>query len=171
MNVPSSVADGALDWMGLGHALDLPGALPEVAATCSLTGEEVVLCGFSEAHATEFEREHVARLRLHTVSDKDAATDPAAAARGALAAVGDRRPLAVHFDVDLVDFGEVPLSEHTGANQGIRFEQALGTLAELLADPRVQIVTVTEHNPLHGAPDGSDTRRLAEALADACATL
>ena len=28
MNVPSSVADGALDWMGLGHAFDLPGALP-----------------------------------------------------------------------------------------------------------------------------------------------
>ena len=171
MNVPASVTDGAMDWMGLGHALDLPGALPQVAATCSLTGEDVVLCGFSDAHATEFEREHVARLRLHTVSDKDVAADPVAAARGALALVGDRRPLAVHFDVDLVDFGEVPLSEHTGANQGIGFRQALAALGELLTDPRAQIVTVTEHNPLHGASDGSDTRRLADALADACATL
>jgi arginase len=171
MNVPASVADGALDWMGLGHALDLPGALPEVAATCSLTGEQVVLCGFSEAHATEFEREHVARLRLHALSDKDVAADPVAAARGALTAVGDRGALAVHFDVDLVDFGEVPLSEHTGANQGIGFERALGALGELLSDPRVQIVTVTEHNPLHGASDGSDTRRLVDALADACANL
>jgi arginase len=26
LNVPSSVTDGALDWMGLGHALNLPGA-------------------------------------------------------------------------------------------------------------------------------------------------
>lgn len=171
MNVPGSVADGALDWMGLGHALDLPGALPEIAATCSLTGEEIVLCGYSEAHATEFEREHVARLGLSTVSDEDVADDPAAAAHRALVAVGHRRSLAVHFDVDLVDFGQVPLSEHTGANQGIGFEQALAALRELLADPRVQIVTLTEHNPLHGAPDGSDTRRLAEALAAAYPTL
>jgi hypothetical protein len=32
-------------------------------------------------------------------------------------------------------------------------------------------VTITEHNPLHGAADGSDTRRLANALAGACAAL
>jgi arginase len=171
LNVPSSVADGALDWMGLGHAIDLPGALPEIAATCSLTGEVVVLCGYSEAHATEFEREHIARLRMSTVSDKDVAADPVAAAHRALAAVGERRSLAVHFDVDLVDFGQVPLSEHTGANQGIGFAQALAAFGELLKDPCVRIVTVTEHNPLHGAADGSDTQRLADALAAACATL
>ena len=171
MNVPSSVADGALDWMGLGHAFDLPGALPEIAATCSLTSEVVVLCGYSEAHATEFEREHVARLRMSTVSDKDVAADPVVAAHRALAAVGERRSLAVHFDVDLVDFGQVPLSEHTGANQGIGFAPALAALGELLKEPRVRIVTITEHNPLHGASDGSDTQRLADALATACATL
>ena len=171
MNVPASVGDGALDWMGLGHALDLPGALPEIAATCSVTGEVVVLCGYGEAHATEFEREHVARLGMSTVSDRDVAADPVLAAHRALAAVGECPSLAVHFDVDLVDFGEVPLSEHTGANQGIGFTEALAAFGELLNDPRVRIVTVTEHNPLHGASDGSDTQRLADALAAASATL
>jgi arginase len=171
MNVPSSVTDGALDWMGLGHALRLPGALPEVAATCSLASEQVVLCGYSEMHATYFERQHVARLGLSIVSDSEVEADPVAAARAALAMTGDRRSLAVHFDVDLVDFGEVPLSEHTGANQGIGFAPALAALAELLSDPRVQVLTVTEHNPLHGAPDGSDTERLATALSHACAAL
>ena len=171
MNVPSSVTDGALDWMGLGHALGLPGALPEVEATCSVAGEQVVLCGFSEAHATDFEREHVARLRLSIVSASEVEADPVTAARAALAMTGDRRSLAVHFDVDLVDFGEVPLSEHTGANQGISFAPALAALGELLSDPRVRVLTVTEHNPLHGAPDGSDTKRLATALSHACARL
>jgi arginase family enzyme len=85
--------------------------------------------------------------------------------------LGEGQSLAAHFDVDLVDFGEVALSEHTGANQGIGFDPALTALRQLLSDPRVRIVTVTEHNPLHGSPDGSDTRRLAEALADACAAL
>lgn len=168
MNVPSSVTDGALDWMGLGHALDLPGALPEVTRTCALASEQVVLCGYGEEHATAFEREHVARLALSTVSAKQVADDPVAAVRAALAALRDRRSLAVHFDVDLIDFGQVPLSEHTGANQGIAFEPALAALGELLLDPRVRIVTITEHNPLHGASDGSDTRRLANALAEAC---
>jgi len=171
MNVPSSVTDGALDWMGLGHALDLPGALPEVANTCSLTGEQVVLCGYGEEHATAFEREHVARLGLSTVSAERVVADPVAAAGVTLAALRDRKSLAVHFDVDLVDFGQVPLSEHTGANQGIAFKPALAALDELLLDPRVRIVTITEHNPLHGAPDGSDSRRLANALAGACAAL
>jgi len=169
MNVPSSVTDGALDWMGLGHALDLPGALPEIARTCPLPSEQVVLCGYDAQHATAFEREHIARLAVNTVSAEQVAAAPATAARTALAALRDRRSLAVHFDVDLIDFGEVPLSEHTGANQGIPFEAALAALGELLRDPRVLIVTVTEHNPRHGAPDGSDTRRLANALADACA--
>ena len=171
MNVPSSVTDGALDWMGLGHALDLPGALPAVARTCRLTREQVVLCGYSDQHATQYEREHIARLGLSTVTAKQIVADPTAAARAALAALGDRRSLAVHFDVDLVDFGEVPLSEHTAANQGIGLAPALSALGELLIDPRVRIVTVTEHNPLHGASDGSDTRRLADALAAACAAL
>src|SRR5690349_11571265 len=71
MNVPSSVTDGALDWMGLGHALGLPGALPEVAATCSLASEQVVLTGYSETHATDFEREHIAHLGLRVVSDSE----------------------------------------------------------------------------------------------------
>lgn len=171
MNVPSSVTDGALDWMGLGHALDLPGALPEIAATCSLSAQQVVVCGYSEQHATEFEREHVARLGLSTITAESVAAEPVRAADAALAAVGEREALAVHFDVDLVDFGKVPLSEHTGANQGIGFEQALTALGELLTDPRVRVVTVTEHNPLHGAPDGSDTRRLADTLAAACTAL
>lgn len=169
MNVPTSVTDGALDWMGLGHALGLPGALPEIAEICRLGAEQVVLCGYAERHATEFEREQVARLGLRAIPAEEVAGDPVAAARAALARLGDRESLAVHFDVDLIDFGEVPLSEHTGANQGVGFEPALMVVGELLADPRVRILTVTEHNPLHGTPDGSDTRRLAEALAAAYA--
>ena len=119
MNVPSSVTDGALDWMGLGHALDLPGAVPEVAATCSLTAGQVVLCGYSEMHATKFEREQVTRMGVQTVTDEEVAADPVRGADAALAATGNRETVAVHFDVDLVDFGQVPLSEHTGANQGM----------------------------------------------------
>jgi hypothetical protein len=106
---------------------------------------------------------------LNTVSAEQVVADPAAAVRAALAALRDRRSLAVHFDVDLVDFGQVPLSEHTGANQGIAFEPALAALGELLLDPRVRIVTIIEHNPCTAHPTGptpgdSPTRSPAPAL-------
>ena len=114
---------------------------------------------------TEAER----RTVLPTVPMADVAADPAAAARRALAALGHER-LLVHFDVDVVDFVDLPLSENTGHNIGLSFAAARAVLDVLLADPRVVALTVTEHNPLHGAADGSTTAALAEALAAlACA--
>ena len=34
LNVPSSVVDGALDWMGMAHMLDVEGCLPELRGPC-----------------------------------------------------------------------------------------------------------------------------------------
>jgi arginase len=169
MNVPESVGDGALDWMGLGHALGLPGCVPAVAAACSLAPGQVALLGFAERHATDFERRYIAELGLAVITRDELALDPAAAARRSLAAVGDLAAIAVHFDVDLIDFNDAPLSEHTGANQGVTFAQALATLEALVTDPRVTALTVTEVNPLHGAADGSTIARLSTALVDTCA--
>lgn len=169
MNTPESVTDGALDWMGLGHALGVPGCLPAVAAACSLEPAQVALLGFGAAHATPFEREQIARL-VPAVIDREALiADPEAAAGRARDALADRATLAVHFDVDLIDFNDAPLSEHTGANQGVSFETAFAGLTELLRDPRVRALTVTELNPQHGEPDGSTLVRFAGALAQACA--
>jgi arginase len=138
-----------------------------VSAACSLSPGQVVLLGFADEHATDFERQHVAELGLAVITKAQLVVDPAAAAQRALASVGDRDSIAVHFDVDLIDFNDAPLSEHTGANQGVSFAQALAALSALITDPRVLALTVTEVNPLHGAGDGSTIARLATALADA----
>ena len=61
----------------------------------------------------------------------------------------------VHFDVDVIDFIDAPLSQNTGRNVGVTLAAAGAALAELLRDPRVLVVTVTELNPFHGAADGS----------------
>jgi arginase len=73
----------------------------------------------------------------------------------------------VHFDVDLVDFSDVPLSENTGRGIGVPFETALTALEVLVAHDALLGVTVTELNPHHGAADGSDVARLARRLAGA----
>jgi arginase len=81
------------------------------------------------------------------------------------------RPLLVHFDVDTVDFTDLPLSENTGRNKGLAFEAALRALGTLLGSGLLGAVTVTEFNPDHGEEDGSTARALAEGLADALSGL
>ena len=165
LNTPETVPGGTLDWMGVAHMLSLPGTHPDVAAVADLAPDDIVLLAADATQMTEAER----RTVLPTVPMADVAADPATAARRALAALGHER-LLVHFDVDVVDFVDLPLSENTGHNIGLSFAAAHAVLEVLLADPRVVALTVTEHTPVHGAADGSTTAALAEALAAvACA--
>jgi arginase len=73
------------------------------------------------------------------------------------------RPL-VHFDVDTVDFTDLPLSENTGRNEGPPFETAIRTLGTLLESKTLTALTVTEFNPDHGEEDGSTAKALADGL-------
>jgi arginase len=169
MNVPSSVPDGALDWMGLGHALALEGAVPELAARCRLAPEQVCLLGLDRTQATVWENEQLAALGVPVVPVTALAADATAAARDALAALSEAERIAVHFDVDVIDFVDAPLSENTARNVGVPLATALAALTTLLADPRVTALTITELNPVHAAADSGALERFTEALVDACA--
>jgi arginase len=171
MNTPTSVVDGAIDWMGLGCMLGLEGAVEGIARRAFLSPDRVALVGFGPDQATAWEAAQIERLGLTVFTVDEVARDPAAAARAALAHLPtDASALAVHFDVDLVDFTDAPLSENTGRNIGVTLACALTALSELVGDPRVRVVTITEVNPLHGAADGSTLRRLVTGIADAMAS-
>jgi arginase len=172
LNTPGSVPDGALDWMGVAHMLDVEGADERLAAAGPrrplLADDDLVLLGTGPEQCTAAEREAIAARELRPIGVGELRADPAAAARAALerATAGGRRFL-VHFDVDLVDFSDVPLSENTGRGIGVAFETAIAALEVLLAHEGLLGLTVTELNPHHGAQDGSDVARLARALAGA----
>jgi arginase len=98
----------------------------------------------------------------------EVAADPGAAAVRALAQMEARCDLIlVHFDVDTVDFTDLPLSENTGRSQGLPFDAALQALGTLLGSSKLAAVTVTEFNPDHGEEDGSTAEALAQGLSDA----
>ena len=117
---------------------------------------------------TPFEAAEIERRGPHVVGLERAIADPEGAAREALAALG-AAVVAVHFDVDVLDFRDAPLAENTDRAPGLPLAAAGRALATLCADPRVAALTVTEFNPHHGAADGADTRRLIEVLAAALA--
>jgi hypothetical protein len=71
MNTPDSTTDGALDWMGLAHALALPGCVDTLTDAFGprplLEPNQVAWLGVEPQLGTGWEREQAARLGLHVV--------------------------------------------------------------------------------------------------------
>jgi arginase len=174
LNTPDTVPDGALDWMGVAHMLDVEGGDERLAAAGPrrplLGDDDLVLLGIGPAQCTAAERAAIAARDLRPIGVDALRADPVAAARAALerATTGGRRFL-VHFDVDVIDFSDVPLSENTGRGIGVSFDAALAALGVLVGHDALLGLTVTELNPHHGADDGADVARLVQALAGAFA--
>jgi arginase len=71
----------------------------------------------------------------------------------------------VHFDVDVIGFTDVPLSEHSGRNQGLPFDTALRAFAALVTSPRLAGITITELNSDHAEDGAAGVRQFAGAVA------
>jgi arginase len=166
LNVPDSTVDGALDWMGVAHMLDVAGAVDGLASLAGprpmLGAAQISLLGLGPH--TDFEAKVIADHGVPVVDVQSAASDPLRSARAALSPLAACDGLAVHFDVDLVDFLDAPLAENTDRGAAPSLTACAEMLGELLTDSRVCALTVTEFNPHHGAADGSTTQRLLELL-------
>ena len=98
------------------------------------------------------------------------ANDPTGAAERVLGGFAERfEHLAIHFDVDTIDFTDAPLSENTGRNEGLAFDAAMSALTVLLSSERLSALTITELNPLHGDEDGVTLGRFIDGLTSALA--
>jgi arginase len=158
------VHEGALDWMGMAHMLGEEGAAPklvEVGATVPLLdAAQVVVFGWGAVQATEHERKAVERLSLEVVPADEVRADPAAAATRALDLLEERaNRFVVHFDVDVIDFTDAPLSENPGRNEGLAYDDAVRALEVVLRSPRLAGLTLTELNPDHAAAAAGVLRR------------
>jgi arginase len=172
LNVPATVGEGALDWMGVAHMLGEEGATQTLSCIGPrfplLEDEDVFLFSYGTEQATEWECEVIARRGLKGTRVEEVIANPEDAVAQTLAQMEPRFDrLLVHFDVDTVDFIDLPLSENTGRNEGLSFEVAMRALSELLKSERLAAVTVTEFNPDHGEVDGSTTEALADGLVHA----
>jgi arginase len=166
LNVPGSTLDGALDWMGVAHMLDVDGAVDGLAALAGqrpmLSAGQISFLGLGPH--TDFEAETIANRGLPVVDVREAASDPLRSARATLSPLAACDVLAVHFDVDLVDFLDAPLAENTDRGAAPSLNACGEILSALLREERVRALTVTEFNPHHGSQDGGTTQRLLQIL-------
>ena len=171
MNVPSSVPWGALDSMGMAHALGddeaVPALVKSFARTPLLAPEDLWL--FAHGSGMDHERERIARLGVRRTPVDEVAADPVAAAERTLDAFADGVDhLAVHLDIDVIDFVDLPLQENVGRNEGLSFDATMQSLGVLLAHPAVASLTICELNPDHD-PDGTQVPRFVEGIVGAFA--
>jgi arginase len=169
INTPESTTDGALDWMGLAHALALPGCVDTLTDAFGprplLEAYQVAWLGVEPRVATDWERKQADRLGLRVTTSQALAADPAGAARAALDQLPPG-PLAVHIDVDVLDFIDAPLAENTDCrNTGPTLDQAVQALQLAARDPRVRALSIGELNPTRCAGDPDALPRFAGSIA------
>jgi arginase len=74
----------------------------------------------------------------------------------------------VHFDVDVVDSGDLPLGNFPHYGSGVRLDRVARCLRTLLADPACAGLVLTEVNPTYD-PRGGQLARYVSAVAEALA--
>jgi arginase len=170
MNTPETTRDGVLDWMGMAHALDLEGCVGSIVDALNprplLNPERVAWLGVETERATAWEQSEAERLDLHVVTSGALAAEPVQSARAALGylPIG---PLAVHMDVDVLDFIDAPLAENAdGRNSGPTLDQACQALTQAGHDPRMRAFSFGEINPTRTAGDPEVLSRFARKIAD-----
>jgi len=175
LNTPETTTDGALDWMGMAHALALPGCVESIVNVFDrrplLQPDQVAWVGVQEDIATQWERDQATRLQLQVTTSDELAAAPADAVRRALATL-PQGPLAIHLDVDVLDFTDAPLAENTdGRNTGPSLAQVGVALSVAASDPRARVLTVGELNPTRSAGDPSVIPRFLDILVAVLAQL
>jgi len=171
LSVPGDGGSGIFDSMGIAHLLG-QGA-PELAA---LGGEpplldpaRLAIVGSDPRETSDAERRFLAEAGVSFQEAPALIGDPEGAARRALEVVTAASDgVLVHFDVDTIDSGDLPLGNFPHYGSGVRLEHAIRCLRVLSAHPAFAGFVLTEVNPTHD-PAGTELARLIDGLAAALA--
>jgi arginase len=166
LHLPDSGDSGIGDSMGVTHLLG--GGAPELAglggAIPLLDPARLAIVGSDPRETTDAQRRFLAERGVSFQEAPELIADPAGAAARALSAIGAASgPMVVHFDVDLIDSGDLPLGNFPHYGSGVHLEDAVTCLRVLRRDPSFAGLVLTEVNPTHDG-DGSQLRRYVDAI-------
>lgn len=165
LNAPEA-SDGALDWTGVAHLLDIPGTAPELSdlgPRRPMLGPADILF-FAADNITPGEAETIRRLGLEQISLAQVKADPAAAAAQAAAWGARHQRLLIHLDVDVLAYLDFPIAENVRRCPGLTIDELSTVLNILLATPNWRAVTVTEVNPDHAPDEAAAFQRLIAVM-------
>ena len=163
---PGSDGSGILDSTGVAHLLGH--GTPELAGLAGpaplLEPARLALVGGDPRETNDAGRRFLADSGVSFQEGPALTADPAGAAARALAAIAPASgPLVVHFDVDTVDSGDLPLANYPHYGSGVLLAQAVTCLQVLRAAPAFAGLVLTEVNPTHD-PAGGQLARYVDAI-------
>ncbi len=171
LGVPGDGGSGIADSMGISHLLghgapELTGLGGQIPL---LEPARLAILGSDPRETSDAGRAFLAEQGVSLQEAPAFSADPAGAAERALAAVtGGSGRFLVHFDVDVVDSGDLPLGNFPHYGSGVLLDQVVAGLRVLRAHPSFAGLVLTEVNPTHD-PGGSELNRLVDALVTALA--
>ena len=170
VGLPDSGGSGIFDSMGVSHLLGrgapeltgLGGALP------LLEGARLAIVGADPRETDDAGRAYLAGAGVSLQEAPAFVADPEGAAARAMAAATAGGPVVVHFDVDVIDSGDLPLGNFPHYGSGVLLEHVIACLRVLRHHRSFAGLILTEVNPTHDA-DGSQLSRYVDGLARALA--
>jgi arginase len=133
---PPEASDGALDWTGVAHLLNIKGAAPlaSLGPRCPMLAPTDILF-LAVENIMPGEAQTIAELGIPVIGMKEVKSDAAAAAaRGASWAARHER-LLIHLDVDVLSYTHCPIAENVRRCDGLTLGE-LSTLLTPLWPPR-----------------------------------
>ena len=153
LNTPQN-SDGALDWTGVAHLLDLPGAAADLSAVAGrrpmLGPADVLYLGLD--NTTAMESSAISDLGIEAIRLEAVLNDPAAASGYAVQWGSRFERLFVHVDVDVLEFVDFPIAEEVRRRRGLSLDQLFEVIRILVPSQNWRGLTIAEINPDH-APD------------------
>jgi arginase len=167
-----SPESGILDSTGIAHLLGEHA--PELAGLRGtgrlIEPRRLTLVGADPRETSDAGRGYLKERGVTFQEGPALAADPVTVARRALDVVGAAGgPVIVHFDVDVIDSGDLPLANFPHYGSGVAADQAFACLRELCAHPSLAALVLTEVNPTHD-PSGRLLDRYIDGLVTALAT-
>ena len=174
LNTPLTSASGVLDSMGVAHMIGEEGAEEELSRLGPrfplLSPERLVLFGYNPREINEHEPEVLRRHGIAHYPSTVIRQDVRAAAEAALRYIEQRAArFVLHFDVDVIDFTDLPLADVPQFSGGLPFRDVIECLGVFASSPKFAGLTVAEVNPDHGDEEGEHAARLVRGIAWALA--
>lgn len=166
-----SPGSGILDSTGIAHLLGEHA--PELAGLRGsgplIDPSRLTLIGADPRETSDQGRAYLKNRGVTYQEGLALSVDPVGVARRALANVGaDGGPVIVHFDVDVIDSGDLPLANFPHYGSGVSADDAFACLRELCAHSSLGALVLTEVNPTHD-PSGRQLDRYLDGLVPALA--
>jgi arginase len=162
---PPAESDGALDWTGVAHMLDLPGVEPTLAAVGArrpmLESTDVFFLApdaITSGEDKTIQQRSLACLRLHDVQ-----ANIERSTREVLHWGSRFDRLLIHLDVDVLSYIDFPIAENVRRCPGLKLVELEQILNALLRAGNWSALTIAEANPDH-APNEETTFRTLNAL-------